>query len=58
MTVNDDECDVKCLPVHQLCTGGSVTDLVQALKKGKTCLPEAIIAFILKETIDVSTRSS
>lgn len=50
--------DCECLStkvfVYQLCTGGSVTDLVQALKKGKTCLPEAIIAFILKETMDVS----
>ena len=38
----------------QLCTGGSVTDLVQSLKKAKACLPEAMIAFILKETMDVS----
>ncbi|RWS27882.1 myosin-IIIb-like protein [Leptotrombidium deliense] len=42
--------------VMELCTGGSVTDLVQGLKKRGECLPERLIAFILKETIDVSLR--
>lgn len=32
-----------------------MTDLVQTLKKSNDRLPEMLIAFILKETMDVST---
>lgn len=38
--------------VMELCTGGSVTDLVQNLRKSGSNLPEPIIAYILRETID------
>lgn len=38
----------------QLCSGGSVTDLIQTLKRSNDRLPEMLIAFILKETMDVS----
>ncbi|KAH9369900.1 hypothetical protein HPB48_013905 [Haemaphysalis longicornis] len=38
--------------VMELCTGGSVTDLVQNLRKTGSRLPEPIIAYILRETID------
>lgn len=38
--------------VMELCTGGSVTDLVQNLRKSGGRLPEPIIAYILRETID------
>ncbi|CAH0392590.1 unnamed protein product [Bemisia tabaci] len=35
----------------QLCTGGSVTDLVQGLKNRNACLTEEQIAYILHETV-------
>lgn len=38
--------------VMELCTGGSVTDLVQGLRKANTTLPERTIAYILRETMD------
>ncbi|CAN8011159.1 unnamed protein product [Ixodes pacificus] len=38
--------------VMELCTGGSVTDLVQGLRKASTTLPERTIAYILRETMD------
>ncbi|XP_015784423.1 myosin-IIIb isoform X3 [Tetranychus urticae] len=38
--------------VLELCSGGSVTDLVQGLCKKGEKLPERIIAYILRETID------
>ena len=36
----------------ELCTGGSVTDLVQTLRHSGKRLPEVIIAYIMKETLD------
>lgn len=36
----------------QLCTGGSVTDLVQGLKKRGSRLTDGQIAYILKETVE------
>ncbi|XP_076374166.1 myosin-IIIb-like isoform X1 [Tachypleus tridentatus] len=38
--------------VMELCSGGSVTDLVQSLIKRGKRLPELIITFILRETMD------
>ncbi|CAN7994050.1 unnamed protein product, partial [Ixodes hexagonus] len=38
--------------VMELCTGGSVTDLVQGLRKANATLPERTIAYILRETMD------
>ncbi|XP_066603378.1 myosin-IIIb-like isoform X2 [Prorops nasuta] len=38
--------------VMELCTGGSVTDLVQGLKKRGTRLSDNQIAYILRETVD------
>nr|XP_018914102.1 PREDICTED: myosin-IIIb-like isoform X1 [Bemisia tabaci] len=37
--------------VMELCTGGSVTDLVQGLKNRNACLTEEQIAYILHETV-------
>ena len=42
-------------PHLQLCDGGSVTDLVQWLAKSGNTLTEMQIAYILKETIKVSS---
>ncbi|XP_067212786.1 myosin-IIIb-like isoform X3 [Linepithema humile] len=38
--------------VMELCTGGSVTDLVQGLKKRGSRLTDGQIAYILKETVE------
>ncbi|XP_043669123.1 myosin-IIIb-like isoform X6 [Vespula pensylvanica] len=38
--------------VMELCTGGSVTDLVQGLKKRSTRLTDRQIAYILRETVE------
>ncbi|XP_014476501.1 PREDICTED: myosin-IIIb-like isoform X2 [Dinoponera quadriceps] len=38
--------------VMELCTGGSVTDLVQGLKKRSSRLTDDQIAYILKETVE------
>lgn len=38
--------------VMELCTGGSVTDLVQGLRRSGGRLPEHIIAYILRETME------
>ncbi|XP_028966557.1 myosin-IIIb [Galendromus occidentalis] len=38
--------------VMELCTGGSVTDLVQTLRHSGKRLPEVIIAYIMKETLE------
>ena len=40
--------------VFQLCSGGSVTDLIQTLARIGQTLTELQIAYIIKETIDVS----
>jgi myosin-3 len=39
--------------MFQLCTGGSVTDLVQGLKHRNECLTEDQIAYIIRETVEV-----
>lgn len=39
--------------ILQLCTGGSVTDLVQGLKKRGENLSEDQIAYIIRETVEV-----
>jgi myosin-3 len=39
--------------IFQLCTGGSVTDLVQGLKQRNDRLTEEQIAYIIKETAEV-----
>jgi hypothetical protein len=39
--------------VFQLCTGGSVTDLVQGLKRRAESLTEDQIAYIIRETVQV-----
>lgn len=39
-------------PVLQLCTGGSVTDLVQGLKRRGSRLTDDQIAYILRETVE------
>ncbi|OQR78592.1 myosin-IIIb-like [Tropilaelaps mercedesae] len=36
----------------ELCSGGSITDLVQTLRRNGRLLPEAIIAYILRETLE------
>ncbi|XP_022688836.1 myosin-IIIb-like isoform X3 [Varroa jacobsoni] len=38
--------------VMELCSGGSVTDLVQTLRRNGRLLPEPIIAYILRETLE------
>ncbi|CAM1326506.1 MYO3A (predicted) [Pycnogonum litorale] len=37
--------------VMELCSGGSVTDLVKTLKKRGHCLSERVVAYILRETM-------
>jgi hypothetical protein len=39
--------------MFQLCTGGSVTDLVQGLKRRSERLTEDQIAYIIRETVEV-----
>jgi myosin-3 len=39
--------------MFQLCTGGSVTDLVQGLKRRNERLTEDQIAYIIRETVEV-----
>jgi serine/threonine protein kinase len=39
--------------MFQLCTGGSVTDLVQGLKHRNERLTEDQIAYIIRETVEV-----
>ena len=43
-----------CFVLFQLCSGGSVTDLVKAILAKDDNMEEGLIAFILKETMDVS----
>lgn len=38
-------------PLQQLCTGGSVTDLVQGLRSRGAHITEEQIAYILRETL-------
>lgn len=42
------------LALLQLCTGGSVTDLVQGLKQRGARLSDDQIGYILRETVEVS----
>jgi len=39
--------------IFQLCTGGSVTDLVQGLKRRNERLTEDQIAYIIREAVEV-----
>lgn len=39
--------------MFQLCTGGSVTDLVQGLKRRNERLTEDQIGYIIRETVEV-----
>lgn len=43
--------NVIVLPHMQYCAGGSVTDLVKSLKEQGERLPEAVIAYILREVL-------
>jgi hypothetical protein len=44
--------------MFQLCTGGSVTDLVQGLKHRNERLTEDQIAYIIRETVEVMYTST
>ena len=46
-----------CFRCFQLCAGGSVTDLVKSrIKDGGGHLPELILAYVIKETLNVSIK--
>ena len=45
------------LGFFQLCAGGSVTDLVKSrIKDGGGHLPELVLAYVIKETLNVSIK--
>ena len=46
-----------CSRCFQLCSGGSVTDLVKShIKDGGGHLPELVLAYVIKETLNVSIK--
>lgn len=51
MHANASDCAHSCDGRRQLCTGGSVTDLVQGLRSRGGRLREPEIAYILRETV-------